>query len=77
MRRFDPLPSFADASLIGDYWRTSAIPIAADAPAAADHSFVGHSRGPAYLAFTEAWERFSLRWRPPAGLGHRTKPLAR
>src|SRR5471032_200233 len=24
-----------------------------------DHSFVGHPRGLAYLAFAEAWERFS------------------
>src|ERR1700736_3100035 len=24
-----------------------------------DHSFLGHPRGLAYLAFTEAWERFS------------------
>jgi proton-dependent oligopeptide transporter, POT family len=30
-----------------------------DAAAAADHSFVGHPRGLGYLAFAEAWERFS------------------
>src|SRR5258706_4235279 len=30
-----------------------------EAPADADHSFLGHPRGLAYLAFTEAWERFS------------------
>jgi len=30
-----------------------------EAPAEADHSFLGHPRGLAYLAFTEAWERFS------------------
>jgi POT family proton-dependent oligopeptide transporter len=28
-------------------------------PAGSDHSFLGHPRGLAYLAFTEAWERFS------------------
>jgi hypothetical protein len=28
-------------------------------PAAADRTFLGHPRGLAYLAFTEAWERFS------------------
>ena len=28
--------------------------------AEADHSFVGHPRGLAFLAFTEAWERFSF-----------------
>ena len=32
---------------------------AADAANEADHSFVGHPRGLAYLAFAEAWERFS------------------
>src|ERR1700676_3921525 len=37
----------------------SAIPTAADAARESDHSFVGHPRGLAYLAFTEAWERFS------------------
>src|SRR5277367_125365 len=39
----------------------SAILIAADpdAVAKADHSFVGHPRGLGYLAFAEAWERFS------------------
>ena len=37
----------------------STIPIAADAAAEADHAFLGHPRGLAYLAFTEAWERFS------------------
>jgi POT family proton-dependent oligopeptide transporter len=37
----------------------STIPIAADAVAEADHAFLGHPRGLAYLAFTEAWERFS------------------
>ena len=31
----------------------------ADAASEADHSFVGHPRGLAYLAFAEAWERFS------------------
>jgi POT family proton-dependent oligopeptide transporter len=35
------------------------IPSVADAAAEADHSFLGHPRGLAYLAFTEAWERFS------------------
>src|SRR6202163_1964513 len=38
----------------------SAIPTAADAARESDHSFVGHPRGLAYLAFTEAWERFSF-----------------
>jgi POT family proton-dependent oligopeptide transporter len=37
----------------------SAIPMTTDATAEADHSFLGHPRGLAYLAFTEAWERFS------------------
>jgi proton-dependent oligopeptide transporter, POT family len=39
----------------------SAILIAADADAVAktDHSFLGHPRGLGYLAFAEAWERFS------------------
>ena len=27
--------------------------------AASDHAFLGHPRGLAYLAFSEAWERFS------------------
>jgi proton-dependent oligopeptide transporter, POT family len=31
----------------------------ANAKAASDHAFLGHPRGLAYLAFTEAWERFS------------------
>jgi len=31
----------------------------AEAANGADHSFVGHPRGLAYLAFAEAWERFS------------------
>ncbi|GAC1675186.1 MAG: peptide MFS transporter [Steroidobacteraceae bacterium] len=38
----------------------SAILIATDTPAEADRSFLGHPRGLAYLAFTEAWERFSF-----------------
>ena len=38
----------------------SAILIAGDVPAEADRSFLGHPRGLAYLAFTEAWERFSF-----------------
>ena len=38
----------------------SAIPILAAVAAKADHSFLGHPRGLAYLAFTEAWERFSF-----------------
>src|SRR3954468_21733693 len=29
------------------------------APAPDDRTFLGHPRGLAYLAFTEAWERFS------------------
>ncbi|MFI4868800.1 MAG: peptide MFS transporter [Steroidobacterales bacterium] len=37
----------------------SAIPTAAGVANEADHSFVGHPRGLAYLAFAEAWERFS------------------
>jgi len=37
----------------------SVIPTAADAAIESDHSFVGHPRGLAYLAFAEAWERFS------------------
>jgi POT family proton-dependent oligopeptide transporter len=37
----------------------SAIPKAVGAARDADHSFLGHPRGLAYLAFTEAWERFS------------------
>jgi len=37
----------------------SAILTAADATRESDHSFVGHPRGLAYLAFAEAWERFS------------------
>src|ERR1700733_499856 len=32
---------------------------AADAARESDHSFVGHPRGLGYLAFAEAWERFS------------------
>src|ERR1700693_1701086 len=32
---------------------------AADTAKESDHSFVGHPRGLAYLAFAEAWERFS------------------
>jgi proton-dependent oligopeptide transporter, POT family len=35
----------------------SAVPTAADRES--DHSFVGHPRGLAYLAFAEGWERFS------------------
>ena len=35
------------------------IPLAVDMVTEADHSFLGHPRGLAYLAFTEAWERFS------------------
>ena len=37
----------------------SASVTAADAAPGSDHSFVGHPRGLAYLAFAEAWERFS------------------
>jgi POT family proton-dependent oligopeptide transporter len=37
----------------------AAAPGAPDAPADSDRSFLGHPRGLAYLAFTEAWERFS------------------
>lgn len=37
----------------------SSIPIAVGAGRDADHSFLGHPRGLAYIAFTEAWERFS------------------
>jgi POT family proton-dependent oligopeptide transporter len=37
----------------------STIPVAAGATRDADHSFLGHPRGLAYIAFTEAWERFS------------------
>jgi proton-dependent oligopeptide transporter, POT family len=37
----------------------SAIATAERAPPDYDHSFLGHPRGLAYLAFTEAWERFS------------------
>jgi POT family proton-dependent oligopeptide transporter len=37
----------------------STILIAANAAAETDHAFLGHPRGLAYLAFTEAWERFS------------------
>jgi proton-dependent oligopeptide transporter, POT family len=37
----------------------SAIPTAVGATKDADHSFLGHPRGLAYIAFTEAWERFS------------------
>jgi len=37
----------------------SAIPVAVGATPDADHSFLGHPRGLAYIAFTEAWERFS------------------
>jgi len=37
----------------------NAIPSAAHVAAASDHAFLGHPRGLAYLAFTEAWERFS------------------
>jgi POT family proton-dependent oligopeptide transporter len=37
----------------------SAIPATADAADESDRSFLGHPRGLAYLAFTEAWERFS------------------
>ncbi|HEX2789443.1 MAG TPA: peptide MFS transporter [Steroidobacteraceae bacterium] len=37
----------------------TAIATAERTPADYDHSFLGHPRGLAYLAFTEAWERFS------------------
>jgi POT family proton-dependent oligopeptide transporter len=37
----------------------SAVPADARPPPDYDHSFLGHPRGLAYLAFTEAWERFS------------------
>jgi proton-dependent oligopeptide transporter, POT family len=37
----------------------STIPVAAGAARDSDHSFLGHPRGLAYIAFTEAWERFS------------------
>jgi POT family proton-dependent oligopeptide transporter len=37
----------------------NAIATAARPPPDYDHSFLGHPRGLAYLAFTEAWERFS------------------
>ncbi len=39
--------------------RLSAIPKKVGAGKDADHSFLGHPRGLGYLAFTEAWERFS------------------
>src|SRR5438270_6007535 len=32
---------------------------ASDAPQDLDRAFLGHPRGLGYLAFTEAWERFS------------------
>src|SRR5580658_10965194 len=37
----------------------SAIPAPVGANKDSDRSFLGHPRGLAYLAFTEAWERFS------------------
>ena len=37
----------------------TSIPIAVGAGRDTDHSFLGHPRGLAYIAFTEAWERFS------------------
>jgi proton-dependent oligopeptide transporter, POT family len=37
----------------------SATAVAERPPPDYDHSFLGHPRGLAYLAFTEAWERFS------------------
>src|SRR5580700_8261735 len=37
----------------------STIPGAPGAVRDTDHSFLGHPRGLAYIAFTEAWERFS------------------
>ena len=37
----------------------TAATMAADADRASDDSFLGHPKGLAYLAFTEAWERFS------------------
>jgi proton-dependent oligopeptide transporter, POT family len=37
----------------------SAIPAPERTPPDYDHSFLGHPRGLAFLAFTEAWERFS------------------
>jgi POT family proton-dependent oligopeptide transporter len=37
----------------------SAIPVTTGAHKNPDRSFLGHPRGLAYLAFTEAWERFS------------------
>ena len=37
----------------------SANPVTGSASKDADHSFLGHPRGLGYLAFTEAWERFS------------------
>ena len=38
---------------------TAAQLAASDAGPASDDSFLGHPKGLAYLAFTEAWERFS------------------
>jgi len=38
---------------------TAAAAPADTAVAAGDRSFLGHPKGLAYLAFTEAWERFS------------------
>jgi proton-dependent oligopeptide transporter, POT family len=37
----------------------TAVAVAERPPPDYDHSFLGHPRGLAYLAFTEAWERFS------------------
>jgi proton-dependent oligopeptide transporter, POT family len=37
----------------------TAVAVAERPPPDHDHSFLGHPRGLAYLAFTEAWERFS------------------
>src|SRR5215218_1392936 len=38
---------------------TAAAPAGTDLVGKEDRAFLGHPRGLAYLAFTEAWERFS------------------
>ena len=49
----------ASAAGLVDRADLSATPLTPGATEDADHSFLGHPRGLGYLAFTEAWERFS------------------
>ncbi len=58
-RKKGGLRLLAKAARFAESMRLSAIPVTAGARKDADHSFFGHPRGLGYLAFTEAWERFS------------------